>query len=395
METLMSFQKLRIFLTALSATVGASTGIAHAVDVSVLYLERQVQRPPTLSVLDAVPDDLGRAGAELALFENTATARFLGHTYTLDTVVVGVEDDFSDAITKALADGHRLIVANAPADDLLTLADHPNAKDALILNGTAPDDRLRRDACRANLLHTIPSRSMLADAVTQFLVKKRWADWLLISGEGPGDEEYAAALRAAAAKFNAKIVEEKIWRFDADMRRNAAQEVPVFTQGKDYDAVLVADEIGDWARYVLYNTWLPRPVAGSEGITPVAWSPVIEQWGAAQLQKRFADATGRGMQSDDYGVWAGLRAIGEAVTRTKSADPATLRAYMLSQDFELAAFKGRKATFRAWNGQMRQPIPLVHSRAVVAQAPIEGYLHRVSELDTLGQDEAETDCTAF
>ncbi len=391
----MSLRKPRVLLSILCAMVGASTGTANAVDVRVLYLERQVERPPVLSSLDAVPDDLGLAGAELGLFENTATARFLGHSYTLDTVVVGVEEDFGEAVERVLADGHRLIVAHAPADDLLALADHAEAQDALIFNGSAPDDRLRRDACRANLLHTMPSRSMLTDALTQFLVKKRWTDWLLISGEGPGDEEYADALRASAAKFNAKIVAEKVWRFDADMRRNAAQEVPVFTQGEDYDAVLVADEIGDWARYVLYNTWLPRPVAGSEGIVPVAWAPVVEQWGAAQLQKRFTDATERGMRSEDYAIWAGLRAIGEAVTRTTSADPATLRRYMLSQDFELAAFKGRKATFRTWNGQMRQPIPLVHPRALVAQAPIEGYLHRISDLDTLGQDEAETDCTAF
>ncbi len=389
------FHRRLCVLWMLICILSLSAGSAKALDVKVLYLERQVERPPVLSTLDAHPDDLGRAGAELALYENTATARFLGHTYTLDTVIIAPDENFGDVMREALADGHRLIVAHAPAENLLALADHADAQDALIINGSAPDDSLRRDACRANLLHTMPSRSMLTDALAQFLVKKRWTDWLLIAGEGPGDSEYAAALRASASKFNAKIVGEKIWRFDADMRRNAAQEVPIFTQGVDYDAVLVADEIGDWARYVLYNTWLPRPVAGTEGITPLAWSPVVEQWGAAQLQKRFTDATGRGMRSEDYAVWAALRAIGEAVTRTKSADPKTLREYMLSENFELAAFKGRKATFRNWNGQMRQPIPLVHPRALVAQAPIEGYLHQVSELDTLGQDEPETNCNAF
>ena len=373
----------------------AFASTAHAVDIRVLYLERQVERPPTLSVLETIPEDLGRAGAELALKENTATAQFLGHTYALETVVVPADEDFDAAAQQALADGHRLIVINAPASDLLALADKADAADALIINGGAPDDALRRDECRANVLHTLPSRAMLTDALAQFLLKKRWREWLLIEGEGPGDAEYAAALRQSAAKFRAKIVAEKVWRFDADMRRNAAQEVPVFTQEDDYDVVVVADEIGDWARFVQFNTWLPRPVAGTEGITPVAWSPVVEQWGAAQLQKRFAKAANRGMQPVDYAVWAGLRVIGEAVTRTSSADPATLRDYILSDDFELAAFKGRKGTFRGWNGQMRQPIPLVHPRALTAQAPIEGYLHRVSELDTLGQDEPETDCTNF
>ena len=375
--------------------LAAMTGRAAAVDVQVLYLEQAVPRPPILSVLDTAPDDLGLAGAETGLAENTATGRFLGHDYTLERVILGEDDDVVAAARTALEAGHRLIVANLPAAALLALADLPEATGALIVNGAAPDDALRREECRANLLHTLPSRAMLTDALAQFMGRKRWTDWFLITGEGPGDAEYAAALRASAAKFNAKIVEESVWRFDADMRRNAAQEAPLLTRARDYDVVVVADEIGDWARYVPYNTWLARPVAGTEGLAPVAWSPVVEQWGAAQLQRRFVRATGRGMQPVDFALWAAMRAIGEAVTRTSSADPATLRAYMLSREFELAVFKGRKATFRGWNGQMRQPIPLVHARALAGQAPVEGYLHRLSELDTLGQDEPETTCRAF
>lgn len=101
------------------------------------------------------------------------------------------------------------------------------------------------------------------------------------------------------------------------------------------------------------------------------------------------------MRSRDYAAWAAVRVIGEAVTRTKSADAATLRTYVLGPDFELAGFKGRPMTFRPWNGQLRHPIPLVTDRAVVAMAPLEGFLHRVNELDTLGLDEPESECTAF
>jgi len=101
------------------------------------------------------------------------------------------------------------------------------------------------------------------------------------------------------------------------------------------------------------------------------------------------------MTPRDYAAWAAMRAIGEAVTRTKSADPVVIRDYLLSDDFELAGFKGRPQSFREWNGQMRQPIPLVTRSAVVAQAPLPGYLHQRTELDTLGLDEPETACTAF
>jgi len=159
--------------------------------------------------------------------------------------------------------------------------------------------------------------------------------------------------------------------------------------------LLVADEIHDFGRYLNYNTWEPRPVGGSEGLTPVAWSPVVEQWGAQQLQSRFRDAAGRGMRPVDYSAWAALRAIGEAVTRTGSNDPKILRSYLLGPEFTLAGFKGRALSFRAWNGQLRQPIPLVDARAVVATAPLEGFLHPITELDTLGGDRPESTCTAF
>ncbi len=236
---------------------------------------------------------------------------------------------------------------------------------------------------------------MLADALAQFLMKRRWDEWFLIEGQGPGDAEWAAALRRSAEKFGAEIVAEKVWAFDADMRRNAAQEAPAFTQGPDYDVVVTADEIEDWARYLPYNTWEARPVVGSEGLVPAAWSPAMEQWGAVQLQNRFRKLAGRPMTTRDWAVWAGVRSVGEAVTRTKRNDAAALRAFLLSPDFELAAFKGRPLSFRPWNGQMRQPIPLAHARAMAALAPIEGYLHARTELDTLGHDEPESSCAAF
>ena len=150
----------------------------------------------------------------------------------------------------------------------------------------------------------------------------------------------------------------------------------------------------DFARYIAYNTWTPRPIAGSEGLRPVSWAPVVEQWGAAQLHSRFHELAGRDMTPRDYASWAAVRAIGEAVTRTKSADPTTIRAYLLSDKFELAGFKGRKLTFRDWNGQLRQPVHLVHPRAQAAMAPLEGFLHQSNELDTLGLDRPESACDA-
>ena len=368
---------------------------AQSLDVPIIYLERVVATPPTLSNLDPKPDDLGRAGAEMGLKDITTTGKFLGNVYTLDVVLVGEDEDFRDVALKALSDSS-LLVINAPASDILALSDLKEAQDALLFNVATSDTALRGQDCRANLLHTLPSRAMLSDALAQFGVKKQWTDWAMIVGPLPGDAKFAQGLESAALKFGVSLNTIKTWPVNADLRRSAAQEVPLFTQDfDDHDMLIVADEVNDFARYIQYNSWLPRPLAGSWGVVPTAWSASVEQHGAAQLQSRFVDLAARPMQAEDYAAMLAMTAIGEAVTRTKSADAQVLRDYMLSPDFELGGFKGRPLSFRDWNGQMRQPIPLAHPGAVVALAPLEGFLHQFNELDTLGHDRPTSQCAAF
>lgn len=386
---------LKGLAVALSVTMpGASAAVAE-LPVPFVYLQQEREDPPVLSNLDPRPDDLGLAGAEVALADNQTTGRFMGHDYALEVVTVPLGEDILSAAKAALATSPFLIL-DVTGPDLLAIADLPEAQGALLFNSADPSPALRADACRANVLHTLPSLTMRADALMQFVRFKKWDELVMISGTYPEDLAWAEALRTSATKFGLKIDKEKTWAFDADMRRNAAQEVPLFTQELgDYDLLFVADELDDFARYIPLNTWHPRPVAGSEGLVPVTWSRVVEQWGAAQLQSRFRDHAGRDMRPQDYAAWAAVRTVGEAVTRTSSADATTLRDYILSDAFELAAFKGRPLSFRTWNGQLRQPIPLVTQRALVAQAPLPGYLHQRTELDTLGIDQPESTCKAF
>ena len=376
------------------AALAASTALAN-IDIPVTYLRAEQVAPPVLSNLDPDPEDLGIAGAMTALADNLTTGQFMGHRYALDVQSVEPDGDVLGAARAALAASPFLIL-DAPADTITAIADLPEAEGALIFNATAPDVALRDADCRANVLHTVASTAMRTDALMQVLMQKRWTDIVAVVGTHPGDLAYEAALDRSAAKFGLKIRDRRTWAFDEDMRRAASTEVPLFTQDfGDYDVLIVADELGDFGEYILYNTWEPRPVAGSVGMSPRTWSPVLEQWAAVQLQNRFEAAHGREMTDEDYGAWTALRAIGEAVTRTNTADAATLRAFMLSEDFRLDGFKGRALSFRPWNGQLRQPVPVVHPRALITLTPLDGFLHRVTELDTLGIDEPETACTAF
>ena len=370
----------------------------NTLDIGILYLEQRIEHPPVLSNLVSWPEDEGERGASLAINDNNTTGRFLGQNYTLDTVIFEPDEPAearNERIRAELAKGARLVVANLPASVLNSIASLPEAADDLLFNAQSMDGVLRNEQCQANVLHTIPSRAMLSDGLVQFFYKRKWQKVFLIEGNTDKDKAFADALRRSITKFNLDIVESKTWIEDADMRRTASTEVPVFTQARDYDVVVIADEDQDFSQYILYNTWLPRPVAGSAGLTPVVWSPVIEQWGAAQLQSRFRKLAERDMTSRDYSNWAAIRSIGEAVTRTESMSPADIRNYVLSDEFELAGFKGAPLSFRGWNGQMRQSVQLVHPKAVVATAPIEGFLHPVTELDTLGLDEPESLCENF
>ena len=364
---------------------------AASLEMEVAFIKLQQDRGPVLSNILPEPKDAGLRGAELGIADSNTTGRFLKHHYTLSITESDQWESLAAQAQQLYADGIRVFVADMPSTALQQLSSLLG-EDVLIFNSAAKDDALRTDICLNNTLHSIPSRAMLTDALGQWLKSKRLTKWLLITGATEDDKAYSAALKRAAKRFGHKLVDEKQWSFDTDLRRTAQKEMPLFTQGKDYDVVVVADERGDFGEYVLYNTWLPRPVVGTQGLTPVTWHRVVEQWGAAQLQSRFDRLAGRWMNNEDYAAWAAVRSVAEAVTRTNSNDVNTLKAYLMSDKFELAGFKGRKLTYREWNGQLRQTIPLIHPRSLVSQSPQEGFLHPVSELDTLGYDQPESRC---
>jgi ABC transporter substrate binding protein (PQQ-dependent alcohol dehydrogenase system) len=386
----------RLFITIASLAFAAPARADLAdLTVAITYLRLEVDRPPVLSNLDPVPENLGLSGAEIAVKDNQTTGSFLGHDYSLTLASVPPGGDLAAAASEALKTS-RLILLDADPAAILSVADLPEAGTALLFNVSSGAESLRSADCRANLLHTIPEDAARTDALMQVLQRKQWRKTVLITGPKPADLNFAEALRRSAAKFGVTIAAEKPWTFDTDLRDSTMDEVPRFTQDfPDHDVLLVADETDDFGRYIEHNTWLPRPVAGSDGLVPTAWSHVIESWGAVQLQNRFEAHAHRNMHGPDYAAWVAIRAIGEAVTRTNSNDPATLRAYLLGPVFQMDGFKGRGLSFRDWNGQLRQPIAVVNARALVTLAPVEGFLHQRNEMDTLGLDQPESACTAF
>jgi ABC transporter substrate binding protein (PQQ-dependent alcohol dehydrogenase system) len=359
---------------------------------SIAVLRQLAEVPPWISQLEARPEDEGFAGARLAVQDNETTGRFLKQSFSLREEVVPFGGDPLPVFEELRADGHSYFVLDVSARNALRIADAAKGQDVLLLNAGAYDDSLRGVDCRDNLLHTAPSRAMLTDALAQYFAFKRWRRWLLIVGRRDEDRLYAEALRRAAGKFGIRIIAEKIWNFGPDSNRTAQAEVPPLTQGFDYDVAIIADESGEFGDLILYRTWDPRPTAGTQGLSPVSWHSTLEQWGAVQFQNRFMRLTKRPMRPLDYQMWLAVRAVGEGATRTRSADVSAIRTYIRGPTFELAAFKGAALSFRDWDWQLRQPIPLVHPAAVVSVSPQMGFLHRHTPLDTLGIDKSESAC---
>ncbi|MCO6180575.1 ABC transporter substrate-binding protein [Ciceribacter sp. RN22] len=383
-----------------AADLRAQDGGAGAAltEIGIGYL-RAYEPQLALSVLDIPPRDEGVAGANVAINDNNTTGKFLGQSFSLDVVEVKFDADVVAAFREMLARGDKFVLTDVSAAQLLSIADLARDNGVLLFNVGATDDVLREEECRSNVFHTAPTRSMLADGLAQYLVWKQWRRWVLLYGSHERDQLYADAIRRAAARFGATIVEERLYEDTGSARRTdtgviqVQRQMPVFTQNlPEHDVVVVADESEVFGSYVPYRTWTPRPVAGTAGLIPSSWHPASEQWGGSQIQNRFSKATGRRMLSKDMQAWTAVRILGEAATRTQGNDPEKIEAFIKSDDFSIAAFKGQKVTFRTWNWQLRQPILLGDGRGVVSTSPQEGFLHQFSELDTLGVDRPETKC---
>jgi ABC transporter substrate binding protein (PQQ-dependent alcohol dehydrogenase system) len=386
----------------LLGAIGLSVVVSHALaaeplEIGVGYLRHAGVRS-TLSLVMQPADNNGVAGALLAIEDNNTTGKFLNQHFTLNEVRLKNGDDVAKAAS-SLAEHNGFIVADLPADELLRVADTLRDRGTVLFDAGAIDDRLREQDCRANVIHVAPTRSMLADALAQYLVWKQWKRWLLVVGSHDNDKLYADAFRRAATRFGAKIVQERTFEDTGGARRTDSgvtliqRQMPVFTQqAPAYDVLVAADESEVFAPYLPYRTWDPRPVAGSAGLMPTSWDAAHDQWGAVQIQNRFVKLNSRHMTALDMQAWTAVRMVGEAASRTNTGDPKAVFDFLKRPDFSVAAFKGQRLTIRDWNLQLRQPILLSDGRMVVSVSPQEGFLHQVSELDTLGVDRPETKC---
>ena len=333
------------------------------------------------------------SGAQVGLEDARALARASGADHQLARVTAKSPAEMIAAIQKALDDGVNFFLVDAPAEVLRVVAPAVKGRDALLFNVSAPEDTLRRDLCAMEVVHTMPSRAQLMDGLTQFLVSRKWRDYLVLRGPRPGDLEMAAAFERSAKKFGARIVAIRDFTPGTDPREREKNNVGLLSAiNRDWDVTFVADVDFDFSREVSYRTIRPRPVVGSIDLEPLAWHWTWAHNGAPQLNTRFMRLSGgRHMGSADWSAWMAVKIIAQSALRTKSTDFKTRRSFILKEGY-FDGDKGEPMSIRPWDHQLRQAVLLASPFSVIAAAPMEGFLHQRDVLDTLGDDEPETPC---
>ncbi len=332
-------------------------------------------------------------GAEIGIDDAAIFSRVLPIDFVLDRITVKSSADVAPAVGAALAAGTHFFLIDAPTEAFKPLAAAVRGRDALLFNVSEPDDALRRELCAAEFVHVYPSRAQLMDGLVQFMVSRKWRDLLVFEGPSPTDTAMSAAFAHSAQKFGARIIADQHFKPGTDPRDRQQNDPALLSAGnRDFDAVFVADEVFDFARTVPYRLARPRPVVGSIDLTPVAWHWTWERNGAAQVNSRFEKKSGgRHMGGPDWAAWLAVKMIAQSALRTGSADFARERAFIFG-DGTFDGDKGLAMSVRPWDHQVRQAVLLAAPYEVVDAAPIEGFLHRTNELDTLGDDEPESKC---
>ena len=372
---------------------------AEIQQIKIVHLNRIIEREPTIYSINPEIINNGILGSRMGIKDNNTTGKFTNQNFELIEQNIMPNESAKEIFEKFRKDKYKFFILNVSKDDFNKILSSDLLEDALLINTSLKDNDLRNEKCNKQILHTAPSYRMLSDALTQFLKKKNWVKLLLISGVNERDKQFADSIKVSSKRFGLKIINEKIWDFNHDFRRSADLEVVKFTQGEKYEVLVLADEgntFGDsgnsFGDYIPYRTWKPTIVVGGEVLKPTSWHFAHEQWGGNQMQSRFLKDSKRLMTNIDFNSWVGVRAIGEAITRTKSLDSKIVLDKIMDEKFNLAAYKGKPVSFRKWNGQLRQPILLVTPRALVSVSPQIGFVHPRTELDTLGIDEPDSKC---
>jgi ABC transporter substrate binding protein (PQQ-dependent alcohol dehydrogenase system) len=381
----------------LMGAVAFSAVAATKVTIAVVSLDGDPRHAPRRMEKAYPGHPTGRAvdGVTLAAEDSAFELDAAGIELVVKDVVLPNAAGLTKALAELKAAKVQHVVADLPAAELRALVQAAPAAlgGAIVFNAALDDDALRGAQCAAHLLHTFPSRAMLSDALAQYLAARNWRKALVLQGSQPGDALQLEAFNRSAKRYGVKATSTKPFKLTGDPRERDLGNVRLLTgSDREHEVVAVLDADGEFARTVPYATQLPRPVVGAAGLVAVPWHPMWERNGGPQLSRRFAKGAKRPMTGHDWAAWMAGRAVATVLVDLPKAPVAQQLKALRGGPVGIDGFKGPRLSFRAWDGQLRQPIFLSHVDGVIGTAPLDGVLHPKEVMDTLGVDEAESTC---
>ena len=368
--------------------------------VPIVYLGKEYEEPLPLSYSEKIVTDKGIQGARLIIKEANQAGTFVGFAFELVEAIVPANADVVAKAKEILAKGNAFIIADLEPKDLVAVADLPEAANSIIVNIRSSEEALRQELCRSNVFHIVPDWALRADALGQYLIWKKWPRWFVIRGNTDADKEYVEMIKRTAARFGGKVVGEKVYDLPPGARntdsgyQQVQGQIPMETESApEHDVIWVANSDEGFGDYLMYRTYLPDPVVGTQGLQALAWDPSYTEYGAMHFQNGLPKLAKRKPVERDYTAWLGGRALTDGIMRSGKTTPPEVKACLLSDQFKLEGFKGQAMSFRIWDHQLRQPIILGGgTRVPVSVSPQEGFLHPTNVTDTLGFDQPETKC---
>ena len=333
------------------------------------------------------------AGAKLGLkdikpFQRMAKVKFK----LMNLRIKNIDSAADDILNHINSNNIKIVLLDFPASELLNVVNKISGLNIAIINISSKNNELRSFKCHQNLFHTIPSERMLSDSLAQYLSDKKWRKVLILTGPLDIDKAKSNSFIESAKQFGLKIIDNRDFLLGNDPRAREQNDLDFLTGSAKYDAVYISDTHKEFSYRVPFATHKPSAVIGSSGLTPRAWHWSYLRHGAPQVHGRFERMNKRRMTEEDWAAWIGMRAIAEALVRFKDNENFSFHDAFVNENFKLDGSKGPVLNFRKWNRQLRQPIMLSTDNWVTSIAPLESFVHRENNLDTIGIDSKTSKC---
>jgi len=261
------------------------------------------------------------------------------------------------------------------------------------------NNRLRSSLCLEHVFHSIPSDAMYFDALVQFLIFRGWRKVLVVRGPSERDREREEALVQSLKKFGANIVDRRVFTLSHHPDDRDRNRPDFLTGGASYDVVAVIDSQKDYGRYLQYSTRRARPVVGDVGLSPRSWHFALERYGAPQLNERYREynvdepLSSQAAPTDaEFAAWSAVKLLSNSLNSREQWTTLNVEEILSDPTSQVDLYKGTRGSIRQWNHQLRQPVLLAATDAVIAVAPMPKFLHKEHYVDTLGVDKPESEC---